>query len=112
MCSNSKNSNQWNISHIKDSCPSSPSSPKPSPPYPLPAFVPQNSTLPDIHPGKYNPLPLWTIGPRKGQRVLACEWDEWAMNPPSDPKVFAYFMDIVFKQGAADALGWCAHNGC
>jgi hypothetical protein len=74
---------------------------------PMGAFIPQNSTLPDIYPGKYNNLPMW-----KGKQVIACQWQQWAMQPPvtSDAEL-AEFFQLTFDQGRRDALSWCDEQG-
>ena len=80
----------------------------PGPPYPLPIFVPQNQTLPDIHPGKYGPLPMF-----QEHRVVACEWQSWSLSPPLDSKgvMDAEFPKLTFEQGQKDAAAWCDANG-
>ena len=79
----------------------------PGAPYPLPIFVPQNQTLPDIHPGKYGPLPMF-----QEHRVVACEWQRWALSPPLDTReMIAEFRKITFEQGQKDAAAWCDANG-
>lgn len=66
---------------------------------PLPDFVPHNQSLPDIHPGKYAPLPTFN-----GRQLLACEWQGWAMQLPAGQEMEA--MDAAFQQGRADGSAW------
>ena len=79
----------------------------PGAPYPFPPSVPQNATQPDIYPGKYGPLPMF-----QGHRVVACEWQRWAMSPPVESwELIQEFIDITFEQGQKDAAAWCDANG-
>jgi hypothetical protein len=71
-----------------------------------PTFVPQNSVEPDIHPGKYNPLPEW-----QGRTLLACEWQAWATGLPKDGpdgpvETMRRAMELVYEQGYKDARSW------
>jgi hypothetical protein len=73
-------------------------------PYPLPYYVPQSSTLPDIYPGKFNPLPMWPPG--GNTTLLACEWQNFAMAPPLER--FDAFLEMTYGLGYKDALAWYA----
>ena len=77
------------------------------PPYPSPAFVPQDSTQPDIYPGKYNPLPEWPPG--SGTVLTACEWQNFALAPPLDE--IEQFLDVCYNLGYADATAWAGKQG-
>lgn len=94
-------------------------------PWPEPDFVPQNSVTPDVHPGKYNPLPMWSNDPNgTPKQVTPCQWQRWALEPPivvfdgEKPVVdaeghpvitkasVARFLDLVYEQGYKDARSW------
>eukprot|EP00775_Hariotina_reticulata_P013150 gene13150-13280_t len=98
---------QWPLTRVQMRCPASDwqnntiASPDP---FPLPDFVPQNSTAVDIHPGKYNPLPEWPPG--SGKRLLACEWQNFALAPPWSQ--FDEFLNVSYTLGYQDARGWYA----
>jgi hypothetical protein len=93
---------QWELSSVQVRCP--PSAWSDADPYPLPPFVPQDfQATPDIHPGKYNPLPVW-----EGRRMLACQWQEWALNPPANA---LEAMDVMFELGRKDGRAWADQNG-
>lgn len=99
---------QWELNQVVDRCPPGAyaNGTGATDPYPLPDWVPQNQTLPVIHPGKWNPLP---IKPWDGKRVLACEWQEWATNPPQEygNEIF----DLAYDLGVKDARSWCDESG-
>lgn len=69
----------------------------------LPDFVPHNQVPPDIHPGKFGPLPTLD-----GREVLACEWQSWAMRLPPGRELEV--MDLVYEQGRADGAAWAARQ--
>jgi hypothetical protein len=97
---------RWPLNEVQLRCPEYDQDNKPVwadlPPYPTPPFVPQGSTQPDIHPGKYNPLPFWPPG--SDTRLTACQWQNFALAPPMD--LIEEFLDESYKLGYADANAW------
>lgn len=67
-CRNPANESSWAIKSIKNACSNG------LPAVPADNFIPQNSTMPDIYPGRFNPLPYW-----KGKRVVRGTF----MSPPA-----------------------------
>lgn len=92
---------QWELTQVQQRCPGSVFGSLP--PYPLPEFVPHSgwndTTIPDIYPGRYNDLPILD-----GRQVLACEWQSWALALPAGRELEA--MDLIYQQGVDDALAW------
>lgn len=98
---------QWPIEEVRQRCPSSLFASMP--PYHTGAFVAHNSIAAsnvtiDIHPGKFGDLPLFN-----GTRVIACQWQDWAMLLPSGQELEA--MELIYDQGLADGLAWAAAHG-
>lgn len=66
---------------------------------------PSQTTTYNLHPpqGKYNPLPTY-----QGRTLNACEWQRWAMDPPTDGGLEGLYarMDMIFDLGYADARAY------
>uniref|UniRef100_A0A383VF18 PNPLA domain-containing protein n=1 Tax=Tetradesmus obliquus TaxID=3088 RepID=A0A383VF18_TETOB len=93
---------RWKLFEVVQRCP--PTLWSDGPPYASPDFVPQATAtkLPDIYPGRYNDLPEWPPG--SGRRLLACEWQNFAMVPPTDR--ITEWLNVTYQQGYADAQAW------
>ncbi|KIZ05966.1 hypothetical protein MNEG_1991 [Monoraphidium neglectum] len=88
---------QWRIREVAERCGMNATLPVRgglAGPYPLPDW------------GKWNKLP---IKPWDGKRVLACEWQEWATNPP--PEHTLAIMQLTYDQGVKDAESWAEEHG-
>uniref|UniRef100_A0A383VPF3 PNPLA domain-containing protein n=1 Tax=Tetradesmus obliquus TaxID=3088 RepID=A0A383VPF3_TETOB len=93
---------RWLLSEVQLRCPEADW--KGMDPYPFPYYVPQASTLPDIYPGRFNPLPAWPPG--SNTTLLACQWQNFAMAPPLDR--MDDFFEMTYDLGYRDALAWHA----
>jgi hypothetical protein len=92
---NGKFVDRWPIAAVQGRCPTATF--KTKDPNPLPPFVPHGQLTPDIHPGKYNPLP---------DGMAACEWQDWALSPPTDPAELDDMLNKVYELGYADARAY------
>jgi hypothetical protein len=94
---------RWKLFEVVQRCP--PELWQGRDPYPSPNFVPQATPdmLPDIYPGRYNDLPMWN-----GTRLLACEWQRYAMAPPVNN--ITGWLNVTYEQGYADAQAWVRHR--
>lgn len=45
-----------------------------------------------------------------GRELVACEWQNWAMAPPTDPDQLDEMLDLVYKQGYMDARSYLAQE--
>ncbi|KAF6253620.1 hypothetical protein COO60DRAFT_1463118 [Scenedesmus sp. NREL 46B-D3] len=97
---NTKLVDRWLLSEVQLRCPEKEW--QGLDPYPLPDYVPQGSTTPDIYPGRFNPLPVWPPG--SNTTLLACEWQNFAMAPPLGR--FNEFLEMTYGLGYKDALAW------
>eukprot|EP00882_Tetradesmus_deserticola_P014328 GHRQ01015236.1.p1 GENE.GHRQ01015236.1~~GHRQ01015236.1.p1 ORF type:complete len:221 (+),score=73.29 GHRQ01015236.1:36-698(+) len=99
---NTKLVDRWLLSEVQLRCPEKDW--QGLEPYPLPYYVPHASTPPDIYPGRFNPLPVWPPG--SNTTLLACEWQNFAMDPPLDR--FDEFLEMTYRLGYKDAVSWHA----
>lgn len=97
---NSRFVDRWQLAEVQLRCPADDWDGMD--PYPLPYYVPHNSTTPDIFPGKYNMLPEWPPG--SGRQLLACQWQNFAMEPPLDD--FKEFINMTYDLGYRDGVSW------